>query len=149
MNNKHLSWYKEINNNFILASRAYFLHVQHLFRTVMLGFLVMWRDLVSGASDLCKSSTTMTTAPRHWSLGARARNFLTIIDQVKPAPIGKWRQRRINNIVYAVVLESQCIFILCFICFVFPVNIDDRSKSFSEKQLRGKILTSRHTCFCE
>ena len=28
MNNKHLSWYKEINNNFIIASRAYFLH-QH------------------------------------------------------------------------------------------------------------------------
>ena len=27
MNNKHLSWYKEINNNFIIASRAYFLHV--------------------------------------------------------------------------------------------------------------------------
>ena len=26
MNNKHLSWYKEINNNFIIASRAYFLH---------------------------------------------------------------------------------------------------------------------------
>ena len=26
MNNKHLSWYKEINNNFIIASRACFLH---------------------------------------------------------------------------------------------------------------------------
>ena len=26
MNNKLLSWYKEINNNFIIASRAYFLH---------------------------------------------------------------------------------------------------------------------------
>ena len=25
MNNKNLSWYKEINNNFIIASRAYFL----------------------------------------------------------------------------------------------------------------------------
>ena len=25
MNNKHLSWNKEINNNFIIASRAYFL----------------------------------------------------------------------------------------------------------------------------
>ena len=24
MKNKHLSWYKEINNNFIIASRAYF-----------------------------------------------------------------------------------------------------------------------------
>ena len=24
MNNKHLSWYEEINNNFIIASRAYF-----------------------------------------------------------------------------------------------------------------------------
>ena len=30
MNNKHLSWYKEINNNFIIASRAYFLHQQRL-----------------------------------------------------------------------------------------------------------------------
>ena len=28
MNNKHLSWYKKINNNFIIASRAYFLHMQ-------------------------------------------------------------------------------------------------------------------------
>ena len=28
MNNKHLSCYKEINNNFIIASRAYFLHVR-------------------------------------------------------------------------------------------------------------------------
>ena len=28
MNNKHLSRYKEINNNFIIASRAYFLHVR-------------------------------------------------------------------------------------------------------------------------
>ena len=27
MNNKHLSWIKEINNNFIIASRAYFLQV--------------------------------------------------------------------------------------------------------------------------
>ena len=27
MNNKHLSWYKEINNNFIIASRAYFFHI--------------------------------------------------------------------------------------------------------------------------
>ena len=26
MNNKHLSWYKEINNNFIIASRAYLFH---------------------------------------------------------------------------------------------------------------------------
>ena len=26
MNNKHLSWNKEINNNIIIASRAYFLH---------------------------------------------------------------------------------------------------------------------------
>ena len=28
MNNKHLSWYKEINNNFIIASRAYFLQLR-------------------------------------------------------------------------------------------------------------------------
>ena len=27
MNNKHLSWNKEINSNFIIASRAYFLQV--------------------------------------------------------------------------------------------------------------------------
>ena len=27
MNNKHLSWYKEINNNFVIASRAYFLQM--------------------------------------------------------------------------------------------------------------------------
>ena len=29
MNNKHLSWYEEINNNFIIASRAYFLQKWH------------------------------------------------------------------------------------------------------------------------
>ena len=27
MDNKHLSGYKEINNNFIIGSRAYFLHL--------------------------------------------------------------------------------------------------------------------------
>ena len=27
MNNKHLSWYEEISNNFIIASRAYFLQM--------------------------------------------------------------------------------------------------------------------------
>ena len=31
MNNKHLSWYEEINNNFIIASRAYFLHFDGAF----------------------------------------------------------------------------------------------------------------------
>ena len=29
MNNKHLSWYKEISNNFIISSRAYFLQNMH------------------------------------------------------------------------------------------------------------------------
>ena len=28
MNNKHLSWNKEINNSFIIASRAYFLQLE-------------------------------------------------------------------------------------------------------------------------
>ena len=32
----------------------------------------MLRDLMSGALDLCKSSTTTTAAPGHWSSGARA-----------------------------------------------------------------------------
>ena len=36
MNNKHLSWYKEINSNFIIASRAYFLQImQFLLWTFM------------------------------------------------------------------------------------------------------------------
>ena len=33
MNNKHLSWYKEININFIIASRAYFLQCYDVYRT--------------------------------------------------------------------------------------------------------------------
>ena len=45
----------------------------HLLGAVRLGFLVMWRDLVSGASDLCKGSTTTTASAGRWSLEARAR----------------------------------------------------------------------------
>ena len=30
MNNKHSSWYKEINDNFIIASREYFHHLSHI-----------------------------------------------------------------------------------------------------------------------
>lgn len=47
----------------------------HLLRAVRLGFLFMWRYLVSGVSDLCKSSTTATAAPGRWSLGACARRL--------------------------------------------------------------------------
>ena len=31
MYNKHLSWYEEINNNFIITSRAYFLHQAQIY----------------------------------------------------------------------------------------------------------------------
>ena len=47
----------------------------HLLGVVMLEFLLMWWDLVSGASDLCKDVTVTTTAPGHWSLGASVRGF--------------------------------------------------------------------------
>jgi hypothetical protein len=47
----------------------------YLLGAVRLGFLVMWRDLVSDTSDLCKGSMAMTAAPGHWSLGARARRL--------------------------------------------------------------------------
>ena len=36
MNNKHLSWYEEINNNFIIASRAYFLQLRHYFQECLI-----------------------------------------------------------------------------------------------------------------
>ena len=35
MNNKHFSWNKEINNNFIIASRAYFLHKYETLKKVV------------------------------------------------------------------------------------------------------------------
>ena len=41
MNNKHLSWYKEINNNFIIASRAYFLQSPTCTRVNNLDYIVM------------------------------------------------------------------------------------------------------------
>ena len=41
MNNKHLSWYKEINNNFIIASRAYFLQSLTCTRVNNLDYTVM------------------------------------------------------------------------------------------------------------
>ena len=41
MNNKHLSWYKEINNNFIIASRAYFLQSPTCTRVNNLDYTVM------------------------------------------------------------------------------------------------------------
>ena len=42
MNNKHLSWYKEINNNFIIASRAYFLQSPTCTRVNNLVHIFMW-----------------------------------------------------------------------------------------------------------
>ena len=42
MNNKHLSWNKEINNNFIIASRAYFLESPTFTRVNNLVHIAMW-----------------------------------------------------------------------------------------------------------
>ena len=42
MNNKHLSWYKEIDNNFIIASRAYFLQSPTCTRVNNLVHIAMW-----------------------------------------------------------------------------------------------------------
>ena len=42
MNNKHLSWNKEINNNFIIASRAYFLQSLTCTRVNNLVHIIMW-----------------------------------------------------------------------------------------------------------
>ena len=44
MNNKHLSWYKEINNNFIIASREYFLQSPTCARVNNLVHISMWLD---------------------------------------------------------------------------------------------------------
>ena len=46
-----------------------------LLGAVRLGFLVVWRDLVSGVSNLFKGSTATTAAPGRWSLGARAQRL--------------------------------------------------------------------------
>ena len=48
MNNKHLSWNKEINYNFIIASRAYFLQRVHVSKFHLPLFLKTW------AWHLCK-----------------------------------------------------------------------------------------------
>ena len=42
MNNKHLSWNKEINNNFIIASRAYFLQSPTCTKVNNLDHITMW-----------------------------------------------------------------------------------------------------------
>ena len=42
MNNKHLSWYEEINNNFIIDSRAYFLQSPTCTRVNNLVHITMW-----------------------------------------------------------------------------------------------------------
>ena len=68
----------------------------HLLRAVRLGFLFMWRYLVSGVSDLCKSSTTATAAPGRWSLGARARRLL-----------GCHRQRQVGSDIGATTTAHQ------------------------------------------
>ena len=39
------------------------------------GFLVMWRDLTSGASDLCQDTTVATAAPRCGTFGTCTRTF--------------------------------------------------------------------------
>ena len=45
MNNKHLSWYKEINNNFIIASRAYFLQSPTCTRVNNLVHIAIWFNI--------------------------------------------------------------------------------------------------------
>ena len=47
MNNKHLSWYKEINNNFIIASREYFLQSPTCTRVNNLVHIAMWLNINS------------------------------------------------------------------------------------------------------
>ena len=47
MNNKHLSWNKEMNNNFIIASRTYFLHYPTCTRVNNLDCTVMILTMTS------------------------------------------------------------------------------------------------------
>ena len=62
MNNKHLSWYKEINNNFIIASRAYFLH----------NHIAMWTRLLTLVNPLGVGHMMM------WTMGVNHMVMWTI-----------------------------------------------------------------------
>ena len=66
MNNKHLSRYKEINNNFIIASRAYFLHQDEL-------------KLQVGDIEICKIHTDLNVADPLTKPLSRAKHDHTLV----------------------------------------------------------------------
>ena len=97
MNNKHLSWYKEINNNFIIASRAYFLQSPTCTRVNNLDYIVM---LLTPMEPWC------------WSCFARERGLVNgsaifrsvCILEISMSPSLTWSRMELKRLLMCLVL---------------------------------------------
>ena len=97
MNNKHLSWYKEINNNFIIASRAYFLQSPTCTRVNNLDYTVM---ILTPMEPWC------------WSCFARGRGLVNgsatfrsvCILQISMSPSDTWWWIELKHLLMCLVL---------------------------------------------
>ena len=97
MNNKHLSWNKEINNNFIIASRAYFLQSPTCTRVINLDYIVL---IVTPMGLWC------------WSCFARGRGLVNgsatfrsvCMFQISMSPSDTWWQMELKRLLMCLVL---------------------------------------------
>ena len=118
MNNKHLSWYKEINNNFIIASRAYFLQSPTCTRVNNLDYTVM---ILTPMEPWC------------WSCFAHERGLVNgsvmfksvCILQISMSPTCT----RVNNLDYTVMILTP-MEPWCWSCFARGRGLVNESAKF-------------------
>ena len=141
MNNKHLSWYKEINNNFIIASRAYFLQSPTCTRVNNLDYIVM---ILTPMESWC------------WSFFARERGLVNgsatfrsvCILQISMSPSLTWSRMELKRLLMCLCnipnfqfgmlyIDHSCI--SYFIAFSFR----DPQNSKQLKDPRRKLGISR------
>ena len=101
MNNKHLTCYKEINNNFIIASRAYFLHEEEdpLCRGKV---KIVVQDSGAGDSSQKQKRKVEPIGPAEATvLNAGGRKF-------KGKPKLQWKPKKVKDQLGHNVLDLPC-----------------------------------------
>ena len=97
MNNKHLSWYEEINNNFIIASRAYFLQSPTCTRVKNLDYIVM---ILTPMEFWCWSCFSCGSV-----LVNMSATFTSIcILQISMSPSNTWWRMELKRLLMCLVL---------------------------------------------